>query len=612
MPPRTRAAAREKEIDSAVMNVRRMIDRGQRQQALDLLGQHLMTYQNAPKLQAQLTEMVNSAQRDADRARVDALRARAAERAVPELQRADNTLRESAQLRQRNRQMDAARSYWRAQDQFAEAGRLAATRPATLPTDTRSPSTRRRTISHLNAAAAVQPPPTTQQNPPVTPRQGSAARAGEARAAAGAPRAAGAGETRDAAAAGAGHRQPRRDPAGAEPLCRRARVTQRRAGRERLAHDEPAADPEPRQRLPRAEQPHRVAVQLLDQGLRRSRHRAVHAPPRRSPSRTASASTAPTPPRSSWKSAATTGSSTTSTPATTRDAIRGDRVDYEMSARMTPPIERASGAMRCAAKPAVNMKITRMISGDPRAAEDRAGPVADVFLAQAAIRGGDERRVERDFGEQQRRDVDHVEHAHDAAGRREDRDHDEDARRPDRASTSHPLPASLATDDASRTDATFSTGSGIQVAPPPPPPLLPPANDFSASAPRPAPRAAISASRPRRTDWGCRRMSLRLPSHGGSQSSHESARRTPGSRRSTRTRSGAAIESMPADRPTNDVRNAAPPANARMIKIVSRGDPVRVRRSRISETSASRVAMLTRIPQCLCHQGREGQAGSSV
>ena len=38
------------------MNVRRMIDRRQRQQALDLLGQHLMTYQNAPKLQAQLTE----------------------------------------------------------------------------------------------------------------------------------------------------------------------------------------------------------------------------------------------------------------------------------------------------------------------------------------------------------------------------------------------------------------------------------------------------------------------------------------------------------------------------------------------------------------------------
>ena len=68
-----------------------------------------MTYQNAPKLQALLTEMVNAAQRDADRARTDALRARAAERAVPELQRADNTLRESAQLRQRNRQVDAAR-----------------------------------------------------------------------------------------------------------------------------------------------------------------------------------------------------------------------------------------------------------------------------------------------------------------------------------------------------------------------------------------------------------------------------------------------------------------------------------------------------------------------
>ena len=122
-----------------------MIDRRQRQQALDLLGQHLMTYQNAPKLQALLTEMVNTAQRDADRARTDALRARAAERAVPELQRADNTLRESAQLRQRNRQMDAARSYWRAQDQFVEAGRLAATRPAALPTT--SGRRRRQTIS---------------------------------------------------------------------------------------------------------------------------------------------------------------------------------------------------------------------------------------------------------------------------------------------------------------------------------------------------------------------------------------------------------------------------------------------------------------------------------
>jgi hypothetical protein len=148
-----------------VLNVRRMVDRGQRQQALELLGQHLMTYQNAPKLQSQLSDMVTAAQRDADRARTDALRARAAERAVPELQRAENTLRESAQLRQRNRQTDAARSYWRAQNEFAEAGRLAATRPTTLPT---TPVTTQ--ANNQPTPTQQAPPPTSQQNPPVTPR----------------------------------------------------------------------------------------------------------------------------------------------------------------------------------------------------------------------------------------------------------------------------------------------------------------------------------------------------------------------------------------------------------------------------------------------------------
>jgi hypothetical protein len=142
-----------------------MLDRRQRQQAVDLLGQHLMTYQNAPKLQALLTEVVNAAQRDADRARTDALRARAAERAVPELQRAESTLRDSTQLRQRNRQVDAARSYWRAHDEFVEAGRLAATRPTTLPT---TPVTTQAN-NQPPSTQQLPPPPTTQQNPPVTP-----------------------------------------------------------------------------------------------------------------------------------------------------------------------------------------------------------------------------------------------------------------------------------------------------------------------------------------------------------------------------------------------------------------------------------------------------------
>ena len=140
---------------------------------------------------------------------------------------------------------------------------------------------------------------------------------------------------------------------------------------------------------------------------------------------------------------------------------------------MTPPIERASGAIRCAAKPAANMKITRISRRDPRAAKDRAGPVADVFLAQAAIGGRDERRVERDFGEQQRRDVDHVTDAQDAAKRREDRDDDEDDPSSRSSEPPTPSPASLAADDdaAWRTDAALSTGSAIQAAPPPPPPL---------------------------------------------------------------------------------------------------------------------------------------------
>ena len=136
---------------------------------------------------------MNSAQRDADRARVDALRARAAERAVPELQRADNTLRESAQLRQRNRPMDAARTYWRAQD------RVRGSRPprGDAPGDAADGYAPVEHAGEQSAAALQPPPPRDAAESAGDAACGSATRASEARTAARATRTAAAAETRE-------------------------------------------------------------------------------------------------------------------------------------------------------------------------------------------------------------------------------------------------------------------------------------------------------------------------------------------------------------------------------------------------------------------------------
>ena len=231
-----------------------------------------MTYQNAPKLQALLTEVVNAAQRDADRARTDALRARAAERAVPELQRADNTLRESAQLRQRNRQVDAARSYWRAHDD--------SWRPAASPPRARRRCRRRHVTTQAdNQPPSTQqlPPPPTQQNPPVTPRGDPPPAQVNPSSRPCVPNSR-PGQTRDLAAAQA------TDSRGAiqQALNRYAAAhasLERRAGRGRLAHHGPAAAPEPRRGLPPAEQPHLSLSNcwIKDNGDRATAH---HAPPR--------------------------------------------------------------------------------------------------------------------------------------------------------------------------------------------------------------------------------------------------------------------------------------------------------------------------------------------
>ncbi len=167
MPPRARPPRATRRSSGAVNDVQRMIDRRQRQQAVDLLGQHLMTYQNAPQAagpahrggerRAALTPIGPAPRRAARRARRTA--------PCPSCS-ARRTRRDSTQVTAAQPSRSMRRGAIGAPPtEFVEAGRLAATRPTTLPT---TPVTTQAN-NQPPSTQQLPPPPTTQQNPPVTP-----------------------------------------------------------------------------------------------------------------------------------------------------------------------------------------------------------------------------------------------------------------------------------------------------------------------------------------------------------------------------------------------------------------------------------------------------------